>query len=121
MTASLAVAAGMALGPLWGCVAVWASAVALACVEFLLARAFGQPLLHRLIAPGRLARAQAQLARTEVPLLLSLRLLPVASFNAMNLALGLSAVGWWRFAWTTALGIVPMTAVLTSSGAWLAP
>ncbi len=119
MTASLAVVAGMALGPLWGSVAVWTCAMAAACLEFFVARALGQPLLQRVVAPGRLAQAQARLRRTEVPLLLTLRLLPLISFNAINLALGLSAVGWWRFAWTTAIGIVPMTSLMATSGAWL--
>jgi uncharacterized membrane protein YdjX (TVP38/TMEM64 family) len=119
MTALLAVATGMALGPLWGGIAVWVAAVSAAALEFLLARRLGQPALHRVVAPQRLAQAQRRLGRAEVPLLLAVRLLPAISFHLTNVALGMSTVGWWRFTWTTAVGVLPMTAITVASGAGL--
>jgi len=119
MTALLAVATGLALGPLWGGIAVWTAAVSAASLEFLLARRLGQPVLHRVVAPQRLAQAQRRLGRAEIPMLLAVRLLPAISFNLTNVALGMTAVGWWRFAWTTAVGILPMTAIMVGSGAGL--
>ncbi len=118
MTGMLAIVTGTALGPFWGGIAVWVGAMVGASVEFVLARRFGQPLLYRVFAPQRLRDAQQRLSGAEIPLLLTVRLVPAISFNLLNVTLGLTAVGWWRFTWTTAVGILPMTAVTVSSGAW---
>lgn len=113
----LAVVAGMALGSFWGFVTIWIGALLGAYLGFFLARTFGQPLLRRLAGHERLQRLQARLDQADVPLLLALRLVPVISFNLVNFALGCTAIGWWRFTWTTALGIVPVTVVSVSLGA----
>jgi uncharacterized membrane protein YdjX (TVP38/TMEM64 family) len=61
--------------------------------------------------------------------LLLARLVPVISFNLINYAAGVLGVGWWRFLWTTSLGIVPITVASVALGnqltgpmwdAWLA-
>lgn len=113
----LAVAAGMMLGSFWGFVTIWIGALLGAYLGFFLARVFGQPLLRRLASQERLQRFQGWLDRADVPLLLAVRLVPVISFNLVNFALGLTPIGWWRFTWTTALGIVPVTAATVSLGA----
>jgi uncharacterized membrane protein YdjX (TVP38/TMEM64 family) len=88
-------------------------------VGFFLARALGQPFLRHIVAPHRLERLQHWLQQTDVPLLLAVRLLPIISFNLVNFTLGLSAVGWWRFTWTTAIGILPVTVFVVVFGAHL--
>jgi uncharacterized membrane protein YdjX (TVP38/TMEM64 family) len=115
----IALAAGMALGPLWGTVVIWIGAMLGAYVGFFLARSLGQPVLRHLVSPPRLERLQQWLQQADVGLLLAVRLLPVISFNLINFALGLSPIGWWRFTWTTALGIVPVTVVVVVFGAHL--
>jgi uncharacterized membrane protein YdjX (TVP38/TMEM64 family) len=112
----LAVAAGMILGSLWGFVTIWTGALLGAYLGFFLARVFGQPILRRLVSNERLQRLQDWLAQADVPLLLAVRLVPVISFNLVNFVLGCTTIGWWRFTWTTALGIVPVTAVSVSVG-----
>ena len=108
----LALAAGMTLGPLWGFVTIWVGAMLGAYLGFLLARAFGQPVLRLLVKPSRLERSQRWLQRIDIPILLAVRLLPVLSFNLINFALGLTTISWWRFSWTTAVGIVPPATIL---------
>ena len=115
----LAVAAGMTLGPLWGFVTIWIGAMLGAYLGFLLARAFGQPVLRLLVSPARLERSQHWLRQIDIPILLAVRLLPVLSFNLINFALGLTTISWWRFSWTTAVGIVPATALMVTFGAHL--
>jgi uncharacterized membrane protein YdjX (TVP38/TMEM64 family) len=115
----LALAAGMTLGPFWGVVTIWIGAMLGACLGFFLARTLGQPFLQYVVAPQRLQRWQRHLCQADVPLLLALRLLPVISFNLINYALGLSTIGWWRFLWTTGVGIVPITVVVVVFGAHL--
>jgi uncharacterized membrane protein YdjX (TVP38/TMEM64 family) len=48
--------------------------------------------------------------------LLLARLVPVISFNLINYAAGLLEVGWWRFLWTTGLGILPITVASVALG-----
>lgn len=115
----LALVAGMMLGPFWGFVSIWIGAVLGAYLGFFLARAFGQGLMQRLAAQQRLQRLQGWMQRTDVPLLLAVRLFPVFSFNLVNYALGLTPISWWRFTWTTGIGIVPVTAITVVFGAHL--
>lgn len=115
----LALAAGMTLGPLWGFVTIWIGAMLGAYLGFLLARAFGQPVLRLLVKPARLERSQRWLQQIDIPILIAVRLLPVLSFNLINFALGLTTISWWRFSWTTAVGIVPATVLMVTFGAHL--
>jgi uncharacterized membrane protein YdjX (TVP38/TMEM64 family) len=50
---------------------------------------------------------------------LAVRLIPVISFNLVNFALGFTPVSWWRFTWTTGVGIIPVTAAMAGMGAHL--
>lgn len=115
----LALAAGMTLGPFWGCVTIWVGAMLGAYLGFFLARTLGQPCLRHVVAPQRLAHWQGRLRQANVPLLLAVRLLPVISFNLINFALGFSTIGWWRFTWTTGVGITPVTVFVVVFGAHL--
>ena len=115
----LALAAGMTLGPLWGFVTIWIGGMLGAYLGFLLARVFGQPVLRLLVKPARLERSQRWLQQIDIPILIAVRLLPVLSFNLINFALGLTSIGWWRFSWTTAVGIVPATILMVTFGAHL--
>jgi uncharacterized membrane protein YdjX (TVP38/TMEM64 family) len=115
----LALAAGMTLGPVWGTVTIWIGAMLGAYLGFFLSRVLGEPFLRYLVSAPRLERLKAWLQQADVPLLLAARLLPVLSFNLVNFALGLSAIGWWRFTWTTAIGILPVTVFVVVFGAHL--
>lgn len=115
----LAIAAGMLLGTFWGFVTIWVGAILGAYLGFFLARSFGQGLVQRLADQKRMKRLQGWLHGTDIPFLLALRLVPLISFNLVNFALGLTTLGWWRFTWTTAVGIVPATAVMVALGAHL--
>lgn len=118
----LALAAGMTLGPFWGFVTTWVGAMLGAWLGFFLARTFGQPLIRALLPAKHTQRAEQWLERlhhADIPLLLAVRLLPVISFNLINYTLGLTRLGWWRFTWTTGIGIVPVTAFVVIFGAHL--
>ena len=45
-----------------------------------------------------------------------IRLMPMISFNLVNYAAGLLGVPWWRFLWTTALGILPIIVTMVVLG-----
>ncbi len=115
----LALAAGMLLGPWWGVTTIWVGAMGGAYLAFFLARVFGRDFVQRFTEHKRLQRFQGWMHVTDSVVLLTIRLLPLISFNLINYALGLSRIGWWRFTWTTAVGILPMTVVSVVFGAHL--
>jgi uncharacterized membrane protein YdjX (TVP38/TMEM64 family) len=113
----LAIAAGMMLGPAWGFLTIWVGAMLGAYLGFFLTRTFGYDLMRRLADRRRLQRLHGWMNRTDILLLLAVRLVPVLSFNLINFALGFTTVSWWRFTWTTAVGIIPVTAAMVGIGA----
>jgi uncharacterized membrane protein YdjX (TVP38/TMEM64 family) len=48
--------------------------------------------------------------------LVAVRFIPIISFSLLNLAMGLLGISFWRFTWTTALGIIPIVVVSVVSG-----
>lgn len=68
---------------------------------------------------SRWTRAAGALRANEVPVLLSLRLLPVVPFFMVNLLAAVLGVATLRFAWTTLVGIIPGGLVYTWLGAGL--
>lgn len=80
----------------------------------------GDRLRHRLDTGGEGARRLSEGLRTnEVPVLLTMRLVPVVPFFLANLAAAAMGVALGRFIWTTALGIIPGGLVYTWIGAGL--
>ena len=112
----LALANGMIYGPFWGTVITWTGAMLGAFAAFGLARRFGRPLTERLVPRRHLARLDGWAERGGWRALLVARFLPMIAFNLINYAAGLSRVGWWTFAWTTGLGILPVTVLMAALG-----
>lgn len=114
----LAFVSGMALGPFWGSLTVWFGALLGAAFGFYLARFLGRPFLTHVVPLRRLDAWLARLQDTDAVYLIAVRLLPIISFNLINYTLGLSPIGWWRFFWTTSVGIVPLTVLTVVFGAY---
>lgn len=110
----IALANGMLFGPWWGVLVTWVGAMLGAVLAYGLARALGRPAVRVLVPARYWARLEA------VPVgagpLLAIRLMPVISFNLVNYAAGLLGVPWWRFLWTTALGILPIVVTMVVLG-----
>jgi len=104
----IAVANGMMFGPYWGIVVTWSGAMLGAISAFAAARWLGRPVVCRFLAESR--RVSIERWTTRPGSLLLLRLVPVVSFNLVNFGAGLAGARWWDFLWTTALGILPLTA-----------
>jgi uncharacterized membrane protein YdjX (TVP38/TMEM64 family) len=73
-------------------------------------------LVDRLVARKAWAGAEGLHACCDARTLLLARLVPVISFNLINYAAGVLGVGWWRFLWTTSLGILPITVASVALG-----
>jgi uncharacterized membrane protein YdjX (TVP38/TMEM64 family) len=78
---------------------------------FAIGRSVARPLLDRWIGAERFARIEASIERGGPTLLLAMRLIPIIPFSIVSYAAGAARVPLWRFAWTTALGYLPITAI----------
>jgi uncharacterized membrane protein YdjX (TVP38/TMEM64 family) len=112
----IAIANGMLFGQVWGTVVTWIGAMLGAALAFALAQRLGKPLVDRFIVRKTWAGAEALDACCDARTLLLARLVPVISFNLINYAAGVLGVGWWRFLWTTSLGILPITVASVALG-----
>ena len=112
----VAMAAGMSFGIVWGTVLTWTGAMAGGLIAFGLSRAFGRPFVAGILAPKHMARIDNWSNATGISALIVARLIPVIAFNLINYAAGLTRVTWWRFTWTMALGILPMTVLMVVMG-----
>jgi uncharacterized membrane protein YdjX (TVP38/TMEM64 family) len=65
---------------------------------------------------GRFDRTEAAIERGGVTLLLAVRLIPIVPFSLVCYAAGAARVRPWRFAWTTAVGYLPITALAVYLG-----
>lgn len=103
----LAVANGRIFGLPLGILVTWAGAMLGALAAYGLARWLGRPFVRRVVAERHWRRIEEWTEWGGSGGLLLARLIPVISFNLVNYAAGLAGIGWWRFIWTTALGILP--------------
>ncbi|MFN3955715.1 MAG: TVP38/TMEM64 family protein [Pararhodobacter sp.] len=92
-----------------------------ALVIFVIVRmGLGEGLKARIDASdGTVRRLSDGIRRNEVPVLLSMRLVPVLPFFVANLVAAVLGVALWRFAWTTFVGIIPGGVIYTWVGAGL--
>ncbi|CAN5662154.1 hypothetical protein BH24ACT22_BH24ACT22_06600 [soil metagenome] len=111
----LAAANGLVFGTWGGIVITWISMVLSSWLGYGAAR-FAGPLVFR-IAPGdRLERMEEWTKQRSDWQLVAVRFIPIISFSLLNLAMGFLGIRFWRFAWTTALGIIPIVVVSVVSG-----
>ena len=110
----IAVANGALFGWPWGTAITWTGAMLGAALSFGIARSLGRPTLRRL-APAHIHHRIEQWQGRPAYLLM-IRLAPVISFNLINYAAGVTGLGWWRFLWTTGLGILPITIASVALG-----
>lgn len=112
----LSMANGAVFGVLPGVAITWVGAMLGAFLAFGLARAFGRPLVLKLLNTEQEHLLESWVERLGTDALLLGRFIPLISFNLMNYAAGLAPVSWWTFAWTTGLGILPLTVLMTVMG-----
>jgi uncharacterized membrane protein YdjX (TVP38/TMEM64 family) len=85
-------------------------------VAYALARGVGPPLLDRIAGKERMEATDRLIARGGWPILLAGRLIPVVPYNLVSYAAGATRVPLGRFTWTTALGVMPLTALTSLLG-----
>jgi uncharacterized membrane protein YdjX (TVP38/TMEM64 family) len=83
---------------------------------FAVGRSIARPLLDRWLGRERFERTEAAIERGGATLLLAVRLIPIVPFSLVSYAAGAARVPAWRFAWTTAVGYLPITAMAVYLG-----
>jgi uncharacterized membrane protein YdjX (TVP38/TMEM64 family) len=108
----MTLAGGALFGAVGGTFANWTGATIGATAAFFLARALGSDAVRRILGKnaGLLDRL---IANAGFLAMLRLRLIPVVPFNALNFGAGLAGVKPSTYLASTALGIIPGTAVYT--------
>lgn len=117
--AVLTLAGGYLFGTLATVLFVNIGATIGAVLSFLLARYLLGARLQETYAP-QLEKFNAEMDRNGARYLLTLRFIPLFPFFLVNFLSGLTRVPLGTFAWTTALGIIPGTAVFAFAGQQLA-
>jgi len=83
---------------------------------FAVGHTVARPLLDRWFGTERFERTEAAIERGGATLLLAVRLLPIVPFSLVSYAAGAARVPLWRFAWTTVVGYLPITALAVYFG-----
>ena len=111
----LTLAGGAVFGFWWGTLYNSIAANIGANAAFLVARSLGGDAVRRLIGKDSkvLNRLDDIVERHGFRGLLTLRLIPIAPFNALNFGSGLMALKWRTYATATVIGILPGTAIYT--------
>jgi uncharacterized membrane protein YdjX (TVP38/TMEM64 family) len=108
--------AGLVYGFLPGLALALGGWLASALLAYLLGRTVGRPLVRRLFGAQRTMRLEGSVARGGVSLLLLMRLIPLVPFSLTGYVAGAARVPVWRFGWTTAVGYLPLTALVAYLG-----
>lgn len=112
-------AGGYLFGALVGSAAALAGACLSAGLTFLLARYAGGRAVRLRLSAGRANTWLNVLERDATWYLILLRIVPVAPFFAINVAAGVTNVGFIHFMLTTTVGLIPITIIYASVGASL--
>ncbi len=83
---------------------------------FAVGQSVARPLLDRWFGSERFERTEGAIERGGATLLLAVRLIPIVPFSLVSYAAGAARVPVWRFAWTTTVGYLPITAMAVYLG-----
>ena len=113
----ITVLGGVAFGPVWGTLYVWIAATIGAALAFLVARYAVRSTVERWVrASSRLSRLDELAAEHGWRIVMLTRLVPLFPFNLQNYAYGLTRIGFWPYAITSSICMLPGTAAFTFAG-----
>jgi uncharacterized membrane protein YdjX (TVP38/TMEM64 family) len=111
----LSLSAGALFGVALGTVVVSFASTIGASLAFLVSRFLLQDFVDRHF-PKATQIVNAGIQRDGAYYLFTLRLVPIFPYFVINLAMGLTHISVWTFAWISQLGLLPITLVLTNAG-----
>jgi len=95
---------------------VMAAWIASGLLAYWLGARAGRPLALRLAGERRVLATERLLDRGGAPVLLVARLIPFIPYSLLGYVAGAAHVPLWRYTWTSALGVLPITAAATYLG-----
>lgn len=98
---------------------VMAGWMASAILSYYVGRHAARPLLYSLVGEERFCRVERLVHRGGATFLLAARLVPIVPFSLTGYVAGAAKVPLGRFAWTTAVGYLPITAYFIYLGSQL--
>jgi uncharacterized membrane protein YdjX (TVP38/TMEM64 family) len=110
------VAAGVLFGALWGLVLAITGTTLAALAAYGLVRWVGGPLVERHAHRAGFAWVRARLDRRGLLAMISLRLIPMVPFSALNYAAGVARVALLPYVVGTVLGVLPGTVMIVVLG-----
>jgi uncharacterized membrane protein YdjX (TVP38/TMEM64 family) len=117
-SAPIALAAGAVFGHAWGTLYIVLGAELGAIIAFGIARFAGYELLRKWFGDKIETGMWGNQNRLTLLVFVS-RLLPFISFDLISYGAGLTPIRFWRFAFATLLGLIPMSFLLAHFGAEL--
>jgi uncharacterized membrane protein YdjX (TVP38/TMEM64 family) len=108
--------AGFVYGFLPGLALVAGGWLVSALLTYLLGRAIGRPLISVVAGSRRVAGLERAVERGGASLLLTVRLIPIVPFSLVGYIAGAVRVPLARFGWTTVIGYLPLTVLVTYLG-----
>ncbi len=118
-TEILNLASGFVYG-FWGALALMTVAWTVnGIVGYFVGAYAARPLLYRLMGQVRFERVERIAAGAGAPTLLAMRLIPLVPFSFFSIVAGAARVRFSTYAWTTAVGYIPLTAVFVYLGSEL--
>jgi len=85
-------------------------------IAYWLGMVAGRPLALKLAGEERVAVAERVIERGGAPALIVSRLIPFVPYSLVGYVAGAARVPLWRYAWTSVVGILPITAAATYLG-----
>ena len=85
-------------------------------LAYALGVAVGRPVAVRLAGEKRVASAEQMIGRGGAGVLLLARLVPFVPFSLVGYIAGATRVPLWRYTWTSAVGVLPITAAAVYLG-----
>ena len=108
-------------GWVMGAIYSWTGAMIGAVLCYWIAKAYGRPVVEKLIGKTSLETTDKFFARYGRHSIMIARLLPIVPFDIISYAAGLTTMGFWEFFWATGIGQLPATLIYSWLGENMSP
>jgi len=103
----ITIAGGILFGPFWGVVYTITSATIGACIAFLISRYVARGWIEEKLRSPRWRRLDEGVEKHGWKVVAFTRLIPLFPFNLLNYAFGMTKIGFWPYAVTTFICMLP--------------
>ncbi len=102
----------LAYGPVWGSVLALTGLLLSSSVAYAIGNYLGPVTVGKLIGEDSMKKVRREVAHYGVWAVIIVRIAPMLSDDATSLVAGMVKMGYWRFIWSSVIGIVPLLLAL---------